>query len=289
MNTLRLRLQGAARAGGVNQIVVERDYIQTYLLAGITSRPTLRDTLVFKGGTALKKVHFKAYRFSEDLDFTGVNAPTGDTLEAEFREAIETSRSLVHVHGAVGLELERIALKLPHPGGQDAFVVRVQYPWQPHPMVNIKLELTHDEPVLLAAQPLPVAHGYDEPLEPSVSSYCLEEIAAEKLRATRQTIQKLDAKGWARSRGRDFYDLLHLARRDHVRWDEVSRVLPEKCARRDVEIRSIDDIFDPRLLQEVRAQWKGTLGAFVPSLPDVDSVLRETRERLEAVLTFEQP
>lgn len=32
---------------------------------------SLRETLVFKGGTALRKCDFGDYRFSEDLDFSG--------------------------------------------------------------------------------------------------------------------------------------------------------------------------------------------------------------------------
>lgn len=49
--------------------VVEKDYVITWLLLGI-SDSTLRNILAFKGGTALKKAYFEDYRFSEDLDFT---------------------------------------------------------------------------------------------------------------------------------------------------------------------------------------------------------------------------
>lgn len=57
MRTLQLRIQKAARDTGVNQIVLERDYAQSYVLLGIASRPELRESLVFKGGTALRKDH----------------------------------------------------------------------------------------------------------------------------------------------------------------------------------------------------------------------------------------
>ena len=32
--------------------------------------PSLKENLIFKGGTALKKCYFGNYRFSEDLDLT---------------------------------------------------------------------------------------------------------------------------------------------------------------------------------------------------------------------------
>jgi predicted nucleotidyltransferase component of viral defense system len=153
-------------------------------------------------------------------------------------------------------------------------------------MVPVKIEITHDEPVLLPAAPMPVVHGYEETLEAMVRAYDLAEICAEKLRSTRQTQAKLTARGWARPRGRDFYDLWHLVRLDagRVDWSRVAEILPRKCAHRAVTISSLDDVFEPALLEEVRATWERTLGPFVPDLPDVERVLAETRERLEALL-----
>ena len=45
-----------------------------WLLAGIYAQPTLSENWVFKGGTCLKKCYFETYRFSEDLDFTLIDA-----------------------------------------------------------------------------------------------------------------------------------------------------------------------------------------------------------------------
>jgi predicted nucleotidyltransferase component of viral defense system len=93
-------------------------------------------------------------------------------------------------------------------------------------------------------------------------------------------------RGWARSRGRDYFDLWHIARlgEGRVDWDKVREILPRKCEHRQVRIATVADIFEPALLDEVRAAWVRTLGPFVPELPDVAKVLAETRERLEAVL-----
>jgi predicted nucleotidyltransferase component of viral defense system len=49
---------------------VEKDYVLTWILFGISQNQLLSKALVFKGGTALKKIYFQHYRFSEDLDFT---------------------------------------------------------------------------------------------------------------------------------------------------------------------------------------------------------------------------
>ena len=148
------------------------------------------------------------------------------------------------------------------------------------------IEVTHDEPVLLPAPRRRVLHGYDEPIETAVRAYGLEEICAEKLRSTRQTLARLAARGWARSRARDFFDLWHLVRlpEGSVDWMAVSQVLPRKCAHRNVAITSVADVFEPALLNEVRATWERTLGPFVSHLPDVETVLAETRTRLDGLL-----
>jgi len=54
--------------------VIEKDYVLGWVLAGVFRDPALTGTLVFKGGTCLKKCFFETYRFSEDLDFTVTDA-----------------------------------------------------------------------------------------------------------------------------------------------------------------------------------------------------------------------
>lgn len=77
MKPLRTRLLEARGRLGVPWEVLERDYLLSWILAGISQVPSLRATLVFKGGTALKKCYFGDYRFSEDLDFSGVGGAHG--------------------------------------------------------------------------------------------------------------------------------------------------------------------------------------------------------------------
>lgn len=48
---------------------IEKDYVLTWVLYGISKQPELSQWF-FKGGTCLKKCYFETYRFSEDCDFT---------------------------------------------------------------------------------------------------------------------------------------------------------------------------------------------------------------------------
>jgi|SRR5690606_14914462 len=79
--TLRKQLRELRTRTGIEWNIVEQDYVLTAVLWGISNTPILKESLVFKGGTALKKCYFGDYRFSQDLDFSVVNdVPTGDDL-----------------------------------------------------------------------------------------------------------------------------------------------------------------------------------------------------------------
>jgi len=89
MRPLRHRIRAASGRQGIPQQVIEKDYVLSYILVGISSHPVLQDVLVFKGGTALKKLFFGNYRISEDLDFSGADSPKGEKLEEALLEAVD--------------------------------------------------------------------------------------------------------------------------------------------------------------------------------------------------------
>jgi uncharacterized protein len=59
-----------ANSLGLRETQVEKDYVIGWVLKGISNNEYLKQQLVFKGGTALRKMYFPDYRLSEDLDFT---------------------------------------------------------------------------------------------------------------------------------------------------------------------------------------------------------------------------
>ena len=135
--------------------------------------------------------------------------------------------------------------------------------------------------MLLPAPQCAVRHGYDEPLKPEIRTYSLEEICAEKLRATQQTLAKLKERGWTRSR----VALLGILPADtRIDWDQVASILGDKCRLRGVQITAVEDMFHERLIDEVRSTWNRTLGPFVPNSPPVDTVIAELRDRLAVLL-----
>jgi uncharacterized protein len=282
MKRLEYRIREASKTRGVLQTVIERDYAQSFVLKSLATI----DGLIFKGGTALKKVYFGDYRFSEDLDFSATHAPTGNALDQLIFQAIEQAQKDAQRFSPITFVAIRYEEKKPHPGGQDAYKVTAQFPWQRQPQVPILIEITHDEKLELPIRFCPILHNFEEPFAANIATYCLEEICAEKLRSSRQTLAQLKTRSWLRPRGRDFYDLWKLTKVNNIDWQCVSRILPVKCSDKNVSISSVDDIFDPRLIAEVRKSWNQALGPFLPQLPNVDGVLAETYAALNRLLTF---
>jgi predicted nucleotidyltransferase component of viral defense system len=69
---------------------IEKDYVLSWLLFAISKNEILRNTLVFKGGTVLKKAYFENYRFSEDLDFTLIDETiSNEQIFEEFNNLFE--------------------------------------------------------------------------------------------------------------------------------------------------------------------------------------------------------
>jgi len=288
MRPLRNRLQEARKRLGLPWEILERDYVLSWLLAGVGQVEALRDTLVFKGGTALKKCFFGDYRFSEDLDFSGIgNVPTGEEMEGAIREVCDRAVNLLNEYAPVEIVCERYTEREPHPGGQEAFTIRVQLPWQRTPQTRVMIETTVDEEVLKPVQKKSIIHEYGEPLETQVQVYALEEIVAEKLRAILQHVEELHERGWSRSRARDYYDLWRIlsAYQNQLDLSNFCSFLRTKCAHRNVSFSGPDDFFEKTMLNYIEKTWEQWLGPLVPDLPDFSTVIGELRTKITSLVT----
>jgi len=207
---------------GVRQDIVEKDYALSYLLAAIAVTDELGDNLVLKGGTAIKKIYFQDYRFSEDLDYsTRVIGPI-QQIDSLMQAVIGQMTSLLNERGPFQVNLEPLTLPQPHPGDQKAYLVRLQFPEQRQPLCRLKVEITIDEPIIRPVELRPILHGFPEEFSVSMAVYALSEIIAEKLRALLQSRARLQERGWGVSRVcRDYYDLWHLLQQPgicHLPW-----------------------------------------------------------------------
>ena len=283
MKALRSRLLEARKHLGLPWEALEWDYLLSWILAGIAQVESLRDALVFKGGTALKKCYFGDYRFSEDLDFSAVGSfPMGEAMQSAMEETCAQAVKLVDPYAPVEISCERYTERDPHPGGQEAFTVRARLPWQSTSHSRIRVEITVDEKVLKPCSRRTVFHEYGEPLQVSILVYSLEEIVAEKLRAILQHVEALKERGWSRSRARDYYDLWRILGTTRGRLDlsDFPSFLRRKCAVRGVAFTGPESFFQEALLSGIRDSWDLGLGSLVPQLPSFGKVMSELRPQI---------
>jgi predicted nucleotidyltransferase component of viral defense system len=266
--------------------VIEKDYGLSYVLAAMFGNEELASSLVFKGGTALRKAYFPEYRFSLDLDFTANGGPRGENMEAAIAGvAREAERTLLE-RGPFRVVSSRRAERGPHPGAQEDFLLQIQYPWHSRPMCTVKVEISTDEPVLLPAACRPLLHAYEEPLEVGLVCYSVEEIVAEKLRTPIQALKRVNEGRWLRNCARDYYDLWYLTSMNTVGFNSgaVGGVLRQKCSARDVVFSGLEDFFPSLVVTEAERQWRSSLGDLVRFLPEFKTVITELRERIASIL-----
>lgn len=279
-------LKTTARRLAIPYETVLKDYAIGHLLSAIAGEPSVADSLVMKGGTALKKLYFGDYRFSEDLDFSAERGPRGTALEGALRAVASRAQETLSGNGPFGVVVDRMIHREPHPHAQESFAFRVQYPWQRRPLCLVKLEVTVDEPILLPTPARPIIHGYGEELTGAVRAYSLEEIVAEKLRALLQNEARRGERGWVRPRCRDLYDLWRILGDPPAALDDaaIRRILPAKCAVRDVRFGSAADFFPAALVETVSTGWDADLAPLVLGLPPANLVIEDLRREVGVLL-----
>ncbi|GAI52412.1 unnamed protein product, partial [marine sediment metagenome] len=63
------QIQRLASQKEVSEDIIEKDYFMELILYYLSDDNFFNERVIFRGGTALKKIYFSDYRYSEDLDF----------------------------------------------------------------------------------------------------------------------------------------------------------------------------------------------------------------------------
>jgi predicted nucleotidyltransferase component of viral defense system len=259
---------------GILEIVVEKDYILDWILWGISQDEDLRSKLVFKGGTALHKMYFPDWRFSEDLDFT----TTQQIKENELNDAIGKLCENVKKRSGINLRQKEINAA----GNQDlewSFEVKIEYVG-PRGQTGgnlplILLHITNDEVLMDEPETKMVIFPCDDlPADFAILTYSLEEILAEKIRTV------LHQRCWPR----DIYDTWRLLRevKNFIAIKKVVDIYSRKALYRGFNPEIPHDI-DERILR-IKRQWKDGLQRQINAPPDFDKVYPDIKNLLEKVL-----
>lgn len=254
---------------GLDPNVVEKDYVLGWMLAGISNHPSTRDSWLFKGGTCLKKCYFETYRFSEDLDFTLLDATHLD--EAFLRAAFTEIGQWIYDESGIELPDTARAFELyANPRGKTSAQGRVGYrgPMQRQgDPPRIRLDLTDDERVVRSGERRTVHHPYSDAPEGGIQvlSYCFEEVFAEKFRALAE-----------RERPRDLYDVIHLHRHDTgADRAAVLEILTSKCEFKGIPVPTLESLRGSPHHAALRADWVQMLAHQLPQLPPFEAFWNE--------------
>lgn len=260
-----------ARLGGrrIPEAILERDYCLAWFLVGL-SRSPLREQLVFKGGTALKRCYFGDYRFSEDLDFT---LASEISLEA-ILTGLEGIHSEVRRTSGVAFRYSRGDRRTHQ--NSHTFYLGYEGPLPTATPKEVKVDITVSERLVRPLAERTVLRGYDEyadlPEASSIRVYALEEIAAEKVLALTDR---------ARNEPRDLYDIWYLTSEKHVDLAELVPEIESKLAFRGRDRAGMREEFH-RKEARYRRLWHARLGAQMTVLPEFDEIYRLVRRAMRA-------
>ena len=257
---LQREIAAIALQTGVSKTTIDKDWVLSHFIDAIFSVKELKDVLIFKGGTCLKKCYYPDYRFSEDLDFTATDPNfnlTPDLFNKVTVLVIERTgmacqivsfRDLVFKDVKTGYE---IIVKYWGADHQFNSAVPPLERWQ----TSIKIEIILYELLLFEPVKKKMIHPYSDKLSEngdSIPCYSLEEVMAEKIRALVQ--RRYTAP-------RDYYDIWYLSS-NYKELDnkEIVEGFHKKMKYKNLEFTGIDQLINPKNERILKQNWLNSLG-----------------------------
>ena len=249
---------------GVGDRVIEKDYVLSWLLIAI-AESELRNKLVFKGGTALKKCYFPDYRFSEDLDFTLCSDLPHDDLIESFKALFPW------LGGRVNLTLTLRSAEL---SVFESSTLLINYVGPLKASLgsrHLKIDVTRGELLLYPlAERLVQASYSDFPLDVTLPTYSLEEVLIEKLCAL-----------IGRTEPRDLYDVYLLFQWGDVDISFLPHNFAAKCRHKGQNPARLAEL--DRKAETFEKLWESRLTVQVSELPHIDEILRVVQRHLRSL------
>ncbi|WP_286834824.1 nucleotidyl transferase AbiEii/AbiGii toxin family protein [Sphingobacterium sp. UBA7038] len=257
---LKKEIEKKALEHDVSRSTIDKDWVLGHFIDAIFSNKTCKGSLIFKGGTCLRKCYFTDYRFSEDLDFTSIN--TEFKLTEELMQEIITS---VQERTGMPLHLDKLT-ELRHKDMLTGYAAIVKF-WgadhakdqaPPAPArwtTSIKIEIILYEQMLFSPIDRSVYHDYSDELSSAVkaiSCYDIREVLSEKLRAL---IQR------SYTAPRDYYDIWYLSKHGgNIDWSEIKMAFLKKMEFKGLEFSGVEQLLNAKSENTVKRAWKTSLG-----------------------------
>lgn len=243
---------------GVDPRVIDHDYVLGCFLHFLSQQDEVKKSWVFKGGTSLAKCHFQGYRFSEDIDFTALEALT----EAGVPRIVDTAKNMMQESIGIRTDFQETNVDVIRDDyGQESFEAKFSYrgAWEyggsPR---SLRVHVNRDETIAFAPQERSILHRFSDKDQLPTSAlhvYSLEEVLVEKLRAFSGRRKFAIA--------RDLFDLHYLSRQG-VNIQAAVDAFEMKCRVKGIQV---PDLRLDRVLgrkEEYRLNWENQLEYLIP-------------------------
>jgi predicted nucleotidyltransferase component of viral defense system len=259
-------LSAAAAKYKLKDTQVEKDYVLSWILYGLSKNELLFKALAFKGGTELKKIYFKDYRFSEYLDFTLMDERiTNKDLLTEFEKVYVFAKQEAN-----------ISLKLKEHGeyesGSLVFYVNYVGPLQANiDSRDIKIDITRGEILEFGIETKPLIIAYSDLPRDSFSLHCyaLPEVLVEKMTAM-----------MGRTAPRDLYDFWYLTEHDGLKPKNYRKEFERKAANKKHNPAQFEEMVLAKE-KNLKNDWQRKLENQMNELPKFDDVFREAKRNFK--------
>lgn len=252
-------IQKKARTVGVRDQQIEKDYILSWILFGVSQHEQLSKAIVFKGGTVLKKIYFEDYRFSEDLDFTLLkNEISNEQIFEWFNQAFE------FIKEEANIPLEIIDNNEHEDGGINFYISYIGPLGGQGSNKRVKVDISRSEQLVFDPVIKNAFVDYSDLEDYQLLCYPLEEVLVEKMRSIMQRMQ-----------ARDFYDLWYLLEEHGMEVDFYESEFKTKCESKNLKAEDFPTKLNERLPQ-YKGRWQSSMKEQIKDLPDFEQVERET-------------
>ncbi|OFY61943.1 MAG: hypothetical protein A2Y71_09135 [Bacteroidetes bacterium RBG_13_42_15] len=208
-----------ANSEGVRPQQIEKDYIISWILWGIYNHYKLKDALIFKGGTCIKKVHIEDYRFSEDIDFTLNPTVEQSISDQEIYDSFSEVFAKIKENANIDLSIPEDSKEV-HESGGIRFYIDFTGPLGGK-ADHVKTDISRGEKLEFVIEQRPMLNHYSDIEEEGdiiTQSYSLEEIVIEKMVAL-----------MGRTLPRDLYDFEYLTNKEGIELQDVFIELQRKA------------------------------------------------------------
>lgn len=258
------QIQKISSQEGMPEEIIEKDYLIELILYYLSKDRYLKEQLVFRGGTALKKIYFRDYRFSEDLDFLIQYAEELKKIENKLNNLLEKINNDYPFQLAIGENSER---------EKDRIQIFIVYNIieEIRAVKELKIDIIKDDfiPTSQDKKILFTYLNFQENL--LIRTYDLESTVSDKISRILDVINE----------PRDIYDLWYLLKLN----------IDTKNIKKEFKNKHGYDIIIPNLLREIfkkeyKQLWNIRLEKQIRNLPDYNSVVSELENLIKVKLNI---